>query len=168
MSASRAGSTEQSRATPLPVQILLNNLLYVLSETPIPMDAVDPESMTRPRHWNIRFIRNFMRVLGPVSSLFDFPTFGLLLFVFAAGQALFQTGWFIESRHLRRPTILFQSASIHPRNKTLSNSGHLLDLDQGASTERSLSELHAARQTFDTISLSSVLRPEAWNRSAIP
>jgi Mg2+-importing ATPase len=81
----------------LPIQILLNNLLYDLSEMPIPMDAVDPESMTRPRHWNIRFIRNFMLVLGPVSSLFDFLTFGLLLFIFGAGQALFQTGWFIES-----------------------------------------------------------------------
>ena len=50
-----------------------------------------------PPHWDIRFIRNFMLVLGPVSSLFDFLTFGLLLLVFGAGQALFQTGWFIES-----------------------------------------------------------------------
>jgi P-type Mg2+ transporter len=81
----------------LPIQILLNNLLYDLSEMPIPMDEVDPESMAQPRHWDIRFIRNFMLVLGPVSSLFDFLTFGLLLFVFGAGQALFQTGWFIES-----------------------------------------------------------------------
>jgi len=81
----------------LPVQILLNNLLYDLSETPIPMDEVDPEAMALPPHWDIRFIRNFMLVLGPVSSLFDFLTFGLLLLVFGAGQALFQTGWFIES-----------------------------------------------------------------------
>ena len=81
----------------LPVQILLNNLLYDLSEMPIPMDEVDPEAMAQPPHWDIRFIRNFMLVLGPVSSLFDFLTFGLLLLVFGAGQALFQTGWFIES-----------------------------------------------------------------------
>jgi P-type Mg2+ transporter len=81
----------------LPVQILLNNLLYDLSELPIPMDEVDPEAMATPPHWNIRFIRNFMLVLGPVSSLFDFLTFGVLLLVFHAGPALFQTGWFIES-----------------------------------------------------------------------
>jgi Mg2+-importing ATPase len=81
----------------LPVQILLNNMLYDLSEIPIPMDEVDPEAMAEPRHWDIRFIRNFMLVLGPVSSVFDFLTFGLLLLVFHAGQALFQTGWFIES-----------------------------------------------------------------------
>jgi P-type Mg2+ transporter len=81
----------------LPVQILLNNLLYDLSELPIPMDGVDSEAMARPPHWDIRFIRNFMLVLGPVSSVFDFLTFGILLFVFHAGPALFQTGWFIES-----------------------------------------------------------------------
>jgi P-type Mg2+ transporter len=81
----------------LPVQILLNNLLYDLSEMPIPMDEVDPEAMAEPRHWDIRFIRNFMLILGPVSSLFDFLTFGLLLLAFDAGPALFQTGWFIES-----------------------------------------------------------------------
>ncbi|HKF63354.1 MAG TPA: magnesium-translocating P-type ATPase, partial [Dongiaceae bacterium] len=81
----------------LPVQILLNNLLYDLSEMPIPMDEVDPEAMEAPPHWDVGFIRNFMLVLGPVSSLFDFLTFGLLLLVFGAGPALFQTGWFIES-----------------------------------------------------------------------
>ena len=61
------------------------------------MDEVDPEAMAQPPHWDMRFIRNFMLVLGPVSSLFDFLTFGLLLLVFGAGEALFQTGWFIES-----------------------------------------------------------------------
>lgn len=81
----------------LPVQILLNNLLYDLSELPIPMDEVDAESLVRPPHWDIRFIRNFMLVLGPLSSLFDFLTFGILLLVFHASPALFQTGWFIES-----------------------------------------------------------------------
>jgi Mg2+-importing ATPase len=81
----------------LPVQILLNNLLYDLSEVPIPIDEVDEDSMAEPRHWDIRFIRDFMLVLGPVSSLFDFLTFGLLILVFEASEALFQTGWFIES-----------------------------------------------------------------------
>ena len=81
----------------LPVQILLNNLLYDFSEIAIPMDEVDEAMIARPPHWDMKFIRNFMLVLGPVSSLFDFLTFGLLLWVFRAGEALFHTGWFIES-----------------------------------------------------------------------
>ena len=81
----------------LPVQILLNNLLYDLSELPIPLDQVDEEELTRPRRWDLAFIRRFMLVMGPVSSLFDFLTFYLLLAVFQAGEALFHTGWFIES-----------------------------------------------------------------------
>jgi P-type Mg2+ transporter len=81
----------------LPVQVLLNNLLYDVSEMPIPLDEVDSEITEKPEHWDMRFIRNFMLVLGPVSSVFDFLTFALLLLVFHADQALFQTGWFIES-----------------------------------------------------------------------
>lgn len=81
----------------LPVQILLNNLLYAVSEMPIPLDEVDSEITEKPEHWDMRFIRNFMLVMGPVSSIFDFLTFGLLLLVFHANEALFQTGWFIES-----------------------------------------------------------------------
>lgn len=81
----------------LPVQILLNNLLYDTSEIAIPLDQVDEAMIAEPRHWDMNFVRNFMLVLGPVSSLFDFLTFGLLLWVFHAGEALFQTGWFVES-----------------------------------------------------------------------
>ncbi len=81
----------------LPIQILLNNFLYDLSEVPIPMDEVDDELLAQPRHWDIKFIRNFMLVLGSLSSVFDFLTFGLLLWVFNATEALFQTGWFMES-----------------------------------------------------------------------
>jgi Mg2+-importing ATPase len=81
----------------LPVQILLNNLLYAVSEMPIPLDEVDSEITGKPEHWDMRFIRNFMLMLGPVSSIFDFLTFGLLLLMFHANEALFQTGWFIES-----------------------------------------------------------------------
>jgi Mg2+-importing ATPase len=81
----------------LPVQILLNNLLYAISEMPIPLDAVDREATTRPEHWDMRFIRDFMLVMGPISSIFDYLTFGLLLLVFNATAAAFQTGWFIES-----------------------------------------------------------------------
>jgi Mg2+-importing ATPase len=81
----------------LPTQILLNNLLYDVSEIPIPMDDVDDEFVARPRRWDMRFIRNFMLAVGPVSSVFDFLTFLVMLRVFHAGAALFHTGWFIES-----------------------------------------------------------------------
>jgi len=81
----------------LPVQILLNIMLYDLSELPIPLDTVDDEAVAQPRHWDIRFIRNFMLTLGPLSSLFDFLTFAVLVLVFKADQSLFHTGWFIES-----------------------------------------------------------------------
>ena len=81
----------------LPVQILLNNLLYDVSEIPIPLDRVDEEYLTQPRHWNMNFIRNFMLSVGPVSSAFDFLTFYIMLHLFHAGEQLFHTGWFIES-----------------------------------------------------------------------
>ncbi|MDR3561058.1 MAG: magnesium-translocating P-type ATPase [Negativicutes bacterium] len=81
----------------LPVQILLNNLLYDFSQVSIPTDAVDDDYIKRPRRWDIKFIRHFMLIFGPVSSLFDLLTFGLLLYVFKADQGLFQTGWFVES-----------------------------------------------------------------------
>jgi Mg2+-importing ATPase len=81
----------------LPLQILLNNFLYDLSEVPIPLDTVDEEYLRRPRHWDMRFIRTFMVIIGAVSSLFDFLTFYVLLAVLRADEALFHTGWFIES-----------------------------------------------------------------------
>ena len=81
----------------LPAQILLNNLLYDASEVPIPRDAVDARELAHPHDWDPDFIRRFMLTLGPVSSVFDFLTFGVLLWVFEADEALFRTGWFIES-----------------------------------------------------------------------
>lgn len=81
----------------LPTQILLNNLLYDFSEIPIPLDNVDEEYLKRPRQWDMRFIRNFMFVVGPISSIFDFLTFYVMLKILGAGEALFRTGWFIES-----------------------------------------------------------------------
>src|SRR5208282_488438 len=81
----------------LPVQILLNNLLYDVSELPIPLDRVDDDYLSHPRHWDMKFIRNFMLFIGPVSSIFDFLTFYIMLKVFHAGEALFHTAWFIES-----------------------------------------------------------------------
>jgi Mg2+-importing ATPase len=81
----------------LPKQILLTNLLTDLPEMTIASDSVDNESMEKPRRWNISYIRTFMLIFGPVSSLFDFLTFGVLLFVLKAGPSEFRTGWFIES-----------------------------------------------------------------------
>jgi P-type Mg2+ transporter len=81
----------------LPIQILLNNLLYDLSESTIPTDNVDPEYVLRPRKLDIKFIQRFMILLGPVSTVFDFLTFILLFAVFNASIPLFRTGWFMES-----------------------------------------------------------------------
>jgi len=78
-------------------QILLNNLLYDTSQLAIPTDNVDPEQVAQPTRWDISFIRRFMMIFGPISSLFDFATFGIMLWVFHAGEHLFQTGWFVES-----------------------------------------------------------------------
>ena len=81
----------------LPAQVLLNNMLYDLSEIPIPTDQVDPEEVATPRTWDMRFVRDFMWVVGPVSSVFDFLTFYLLIAWLHASEPLFQTGWFVES-----------------------------------------------------------------------
>ena len=81
----------------LPSQILLNNLLYDSSQLAIPTDRVDDEQLHAPSHWNIAFIRRFMFTFGPISSLFDFLTFGLMLGVLHAGPVQFRTGWFVES-----------------------------------------------------------------------
>jgi Mg2+-importing ATPase len=81
----------------LPGQILLNNLLYDSSQLAIPTDAVDREQLRKPAHWDIGAIRRFMIVFGPISSLFDFATFGLMLWVFNAAPEEFRAGWFVES-----------------------------------------------------------------------
>jgi len=81
----------------LPTQILLNNFLYDLAQVTIPTDNVDPADVRKPHRWDIAGIRDFMIFLGPVSSVFDFATFGALRTFWHAGPALFQTGWFVES-----------------------------------------------------------------------
>lgn len=80
----------------LPLQILLNNLLYDLSQAAIPLDRVDAASVAVPRRWDAHLIRRFMLVLGPLSSVFDFLTFYVLLRL-GADAVLFHTGWFLES-----------------------------------------------------------------------
>jgi Mg2+-importing ATPase len=81
----------------LPTQVLLTNLLTDLPEMTISSDSVDPELVSSPRRWSIKFIRNFMLVFGFLSSLFDFLTFGALLFMLHASIDQFRTGWFMES-----------------------------------------------------------------------
>jgi Mg2+-importing ATPase len=84
-----------------PVQVLTNNLLYDCSQVPIPTDAVDAEQLTRPRPWDIAEITRFIVFIGPISSIFDYATFFVMLWVFncwdPSQASLFQTGWFVES-----------------------------------------------------------------------
>jgi P-type Mg2+ transporter len=81
----------------LPSQILLNNLLYDAGQLAIPTDRVDPETLARPAAWDIGFVRRFMSVFGPVSSIFDFLTFYVMLRVLHASHSQFRSGWFVES-----------------------------------------------------------------------
>jgi P-type Mg2+ transporter len=84
-----------------PIQVLTNNLLYDFSQVPIPTDAVDEEQVARPRPWNIDEIKRFILFIGPVSSIFDYTTFFVMLWVFncwdPSRASVFQTGWFVES-----------------------------------------------------------------------
>jgi len=101
----------------LPIQILTNNLLYDLGQTTIPTDDVDPEQIARPRPWNIGALTHFIVFIGPCSSIFDYTTYLVMLYVFgcwdvstaqaaAHSASLFQTGWFVES-------LLTQALVIH-------------------------------------------------------
>ena len=91
-----------------PIQVLTNNLLYDLSQTTIPTDNVDESELQLPRQWDIGNIFKFMVTIGPISSLFDYATYALMLFIFDAWHdpSLFQTGWFVES-------LLTQTLIIH-------------------------------------------------------
>jgi len=84
-----------------PIQVLSNNLLYDFSQVPIPMDSVDEEQIALPRPWNISEITRFILFIGPISSIFDYTTFFVMLWVFhcwdPARASVFQTGWFVES-----------------------------------------------------------------------
>ena len=81
----------------LPVQILLSDLLYDVSQLTLASDKVDEQDLTLPRKWNVKSIRKFMLIFGPANSLFDLLTFGVLLWMFHASAPLFQTGWFLEN-----------------------------------------------------------------------
>src|SRR5215469_14803137 len=81
----------------LPMQILLNNFLYDVSQVTIPTDNVDETFIRKPHHWDIALIRDFMLFIGPISSIYDFLTFWVMLAVLHASEPLFHTGWFVES-----------------------------------------------------------------------
>jgi len=81
----------------LPSQILLNGLLYDVGQLAIPTDNVDDEILARPAGWDIAFVRRFMLLFGPISSVFDIATFVVMIHVLHAGQDEFRTGWFVES-----------------------------------------------------------------------
>ncbi len=81
----------------LPMQILFMNLFYDVANMTLPTDSVDMEVTELPRRWDINFVRNFTLFFGPFSSLYDFLTYGIMLFIFQASPALFQSGWFVES-----------------------------------------------------------------------
>jgi P-type Mg2+ transporter len=81
----------------LPIQILLNNLLYSFAQLALPSDNVDKTYVQNPQRLRTSFIRNFMIAFGPVSSVFDFATFFVMIWVFKADAPLFQTAWFVES-----------------------------------------------------------------------
>src|SRR5258708_27870606 len=92
------------------IQILANNLLYDLSQPAIPTDEVDPEQIARPRPWEMGSIARFILFIGACSSLFDYSTYLMMLYVFHCWAperaALFHTGWFVES-------LLTQTLIIH-------------------------------------------------------
>lgn len=92
----------------MPIQVLTNNLLYDISQTAIPTDSVDEEWIERPRKWSVDEIKKYIIHIGPISSIFDYSTYFIMLFIFHAWKnpALFQTGWFLES-------LLTQTIIIH-------------------------------------------------------
>ncbi|MHB8893127.1 MAG: magnesium-translocating P-type ATPase [Candidatus Limnocylindrales bacterium] len=97
-----------------PGQILLNNLIYDASQTAIPTDTIDAEVEAVPAHWDVHAIQRFMLVFGPISSLFDFATFGVLFFALGANEREFQTGWFIESLFTQVLVVLVIRTRISP------------------------------------------------------
>jgi Mg2+-importing ATPase len=97
-----------------PGQILLNNLIYDASQTAIPTDTIDADVGATPARWDVHAIQRFMLVFGPISSLFDFLTFGALLLVLGAKEAEFQTGWFVESLFTQILVVLVIRTSLSP------------------------------------------------------
>lgn len=106
----------------LPVQILLNNLLYDISQIAIPKDNVDEEYIAAPKRWDMKFIKKFMIVFGLISSFYDFATFAFLYFMLHSNEVVFRTGWFLESmatqvliiHFIRTKRLPFIQSTAHP------------------------------------------------------
>ena len=105
----------------LPTQILLNNLLYDVGQLTIPTDNVDETYLEKPQRWNINLIRNFMVFIGPISSIFDFLTFYVLLHFFHTSEAQFHTGWFVESLATQTLVLFVIRTSKNPLRSRPSN-----------------------------------------------
>ncbi len=105
----------------LPTQILLNNLLYDVGQLTIPTDNVDETYLAKPQRWDISLIRNFMVFIGPISSIFDFLTFYVLLHFFHASEAQFHTGWFVESLATQTLVLFVIRTSKNPFHSRPSN-----------------------------------------------
>jgi Mg2+-importing ATPase len=114
MFSAAAASTFLTFLPMLPTQILLNNLLYDGSQMTIPTDNVDEEMLARPSAWDIGFIRSFMLFFGPLSSIFDFATFAVMLGVLHAHAPEFRTGWFVESLATQTLVIFVIRTRRHP------------------------------------------------------
>jgi Mg2+-importing ATPase len=97
MFSASAGSVFLPFLPMLPIQILFLNLLYNFSNLTLPTDNVDAEYTKWPRRWDIGFVKRFTIFFGPFSSVYDFLTYGIMLFIFGASAALFQSAWFVES-----------------------------------------------------------------------
>jgi Mg2+-importing ATPase len=105
----------------LPTQILLNNLLYDVGQLTIPTDNVDEAYLEKPQRWNINLIRNFMVFIGPISSIFDFLTFFVLLHFLHANEVQFHTGWFVESLATQTLVLFVIRTSKNPLRSRPSN-----------------------------------------------
>jgi Mg2+-importing ATPase len=136
----------------LPLQILLNNLLYDLSEIGIPFDEVDPEETAEPHDWDIAGILRFALVMGAVSSLFDAATFFVLLKFFNTDAALFQTGWFLESI-ATQILVIFIIRSRRPPWRSSSPSPVLIVTSLGALAAAILLATTPIRQFFGFVAL---------------
>ncbi|MDB2414158.1 magnesium-translocating P-type ATPase [Rickettsiales bacterium] len=104
----------------LPVQILLNNLLYDISQTALPFDRVDKETLSKPTHWDMKRIKRFMWIFGPANSVFDLLTFYVLLKLFHASETLFHSGWFVESL-VTQVLIIFAIRTRMPMWRSIAN-----------------------------------------------
>ena len=144
----------------IPIQILIQNLIYDFTQLSIPWDNVDPEFLARPKRWDTRSLANFMNVMGVTSSVYDVATFGVLWFVFSfntiGGQQFFQTGWFIEGLISQTLIVYFIRTSKIPFIQSTPNFRVLITTGLGIAAAiavpwlfASLSPLHTGLKEFN-------------------